>query len=186
MKKYIVKFFWALSIAIVILIVGVIIEIAGMLHAAFGPDNDDFGKRHAIPAGLEYNEPMELRDSVLATPADSLATDSYLQVYNDFQGGMYLYDFHYPSLPAGEIYLMCYEATENIPLSKKRILAKSKVGIADTGSFSKLVNKQNFTIYEGEWGDYYAARIEVWHRSAATGKEIKLMEKIYRVEGWQR
>ena len=189
MKKYIVKFFWALSVAIVILILGVIIEIAGMLHAAFGPDNDDFGKRHAIPADLEYNEPMELRDSVLVEPADSLDVDNFLQIYNDFQGGKYLYDFHscYISLPAGDIFLRCYEATENIPLSPKVIPAKSKVEIAATDySFTQLVNKQEFTIYEGVWGDYYAARIEVWHRSATTGKEIKLMEKIYRVEGWQR
>lgn len=186
-KKYIVKFFWALSVAIVILIVGVIIEIAVSLHAAFGPDNSDFGKRHAIPAGLEYNEPMELRDSVLAAPADSLDIDNFLQIYNDFQGGIYLYDFHYTALPAGEIFLRCYEATENIPLSPKVIPAKSKVEIAATDySFTQLVNKQEFTIYEGAWGDYYAARIEVWHRSATTGKEIKLMEKIYRVEGWQR
>lgn len=184
--KYIVKFFWALSVAIVILIVGVIIEIAVSLHAAFGPDNSDFGKRHAIPAGLEYNEPMELRDSVLAAPADSLDIDNFLQIYNDFQGGIYLYDFHYTALPAGEIFLRCYEATENIALTKERIEDVSRVRIEGTTRFTQLVNQTGFTIYEGVWGDYYAARIEVWHRNAATGKETKLMEKIYRIEGWQR
>ena len=53
-------------------------------------------------------------------------------------------------------------------------------------SFSKLVDKKEFTIYEGDWEDYYAARIEVWHYDKATGKEKKLVEKIYRVEGWMR
>lgn len=46
--------------------------------------------------------------------------------------------------------------------------------------------QQEFTIYEGDWGDYYAARIEVWHKDAQTGMERKLMEKVYRVEGWMR
>ena len=35
-------------------------------------------------------------------------------------------------------------------------------------------------------GDYYAARIEVWHRNAETKQEMKLLEKVYRVEGWMR
>ncbi len=186
MKKFLTKLLWGFVIAILILIVSFLFAIREAFHSAFGPDNDDFGKRHQIPAGLVYNQPMELRDSVLAAPADSLATDSYLQVFNGFQGGIYLYDFHYPSLPAGEIYLECYEVTENIPLSKKRILEKGKVEIAATDSFCKLVNKQKFTIYEGVWGDYYAARIEVWHKDVTTKKRRKLVEKVYRVEGWER
>ena len=35
-------------------------------------------------------------------------------------------------------------------------------------------------------GIYYAAKIEVWHKDAKTGRETKLMEKVYRVEGWMR
>lgn len=186
MKKFLTRLFWGFVIAILIIIVSFIFAIREAFHSAFGPDNDDFGKRHQIPAGLVYNQPMELRDSALVAPADSLAPDSYLQVYNDYQGGMYLYDFHYPSLPAGEIYLECYEVTENIPLSKNRILEESKVEITVTDSFSKLINKQKFTIYEGVWGDYYAARIEVWHKDATTKKKRKLVEKVYRVEGWER
>lgn len=49
-----------------------------------------------------------------------------------------------------------------------------------------LKSRKRFTIYEGDWGDYYAARIEVWHKDAATGEETKLCEKTYRVEGWMR
>ena len=118
--------------------------------------------------------------------ADSLNTDSYLQIQNDYQGGIYLYDFYYGALPAGEIYLKCYEVTENLPLSEERILEASKVSIERSTSFTQLVSKQKFTIFEGEWGDYYAARIEVWHRNADTQQEQKLYEKVYRVEGWMR
>lgn len=158
--------------------------------ALFAPRSDDFGKKHAIPIGFAYNVPFE-GSSDPTVVIDSLDTDSCLQIWDEFQGGIYRYDFYYGPLPAGEIFLRCYEATENIRLSVDwvfgdRIYESSKVAVDATTSFSKLVDKQKFTIYEGEWEDYYAARIEVWHKNARTGEETKLMEKVYRVEGWMR
>ena len=155
------------------------------IMALYGPLTDNFGKNHSIPEGQDYSIPYEMEFRQMES-ADSLNIDSYLQIQNDIQGGMYLYDFYYGALPAGEIYLKCYEVTENLPLSEERILEASKVSIEHSTSFKQLVSKQRFTIYEGEWGDYYAARIEVWHRDAYTQQEQKLCEKVYRVEGWMR
>ena len=155
------------------------------MEQAFNPGPDNFGKEHPIPTGLDYNIPLEEREE-LPCPVDSTIQNTWLQIWNDVQGGMYTYDFHYPEIEKGEIFLRCYEATKNKPLSSKRIAEASKVAVPSTTSFSKLVEGQSFTIYPGDWGDYYAARIEVWHRDAKTGKERKLMEKVYRVEGWQR
>lgn len=155
------------------------------ISLAFNPGPDNFGKEHPIPTGLDYNIPLEEREE-LPCPVDSTIQNTWLQIWNDFQGGMYTYDFHYPAIEEGEIFLRCYEATKNKPLSSERIAKASKVAVPSTTSFSKLVEGQSFTIYPGDWGDYYAARIEVWHRDAKTGKERKLMEKVYRVEGWQR
>ena len=155
------------------------------IMALYGPLTDNFGKNHSIPEGQDYSIPYEMEFRQMES-ADSLNIDSYLQIQNDIQGGMYLYDFYYGALPAGEIYLKCYEVTENLPLSEERILEASKVSIEHSTSFKQLVSKQKFTIYEGEWGDYYAARIEVWHRDADTQHEQKLYEKVYRVEGWMR
>ena len=152
---------------------------------AFNPGPDNFGKEHTIPAQLDYHLPL-LEGEDLPHPIDSPAPNTWLQIWNDVQGGMYTYDFHHPALEEGWIYLRCYEATENIPLSPDRISATSMVATPSTTSFSKLVEGQRFTIYAGDWGDYYAARIEVWHKDANTGKERKLMEKVYRVEGWER
>ena len=172
------------------IVIGVALSIPIGFMAIFAPSSDDFGRRHRIPDGLEYNIPF---DEYLNPTAiiDSVDTDSYLQIWNDFQGGIYKYDFYYGPLPAGEVFLRCYEATKNIRLSAKtawgdRIYESSMVAIDSTSSFSKIVNQQEFTIYEGDWGDYYAARVEVWHKDAKTGKETKLMEKVYRVEGWMR
>jgi hypothetical protein len=154
---------------------------------ALAPVPDDFGKKHIIPEGLEYSIPSEEYIVV-----DTLDKNTYFQIWNAFQGGNYAYDFYYGPLPAGEVFLRCFEATKNIKLSaggfllKDRMYESSKVSIDSTSRFSKLVDRQGFTIYEGDWGDYYAARIEVWHKDAQTGQETKLMEKVYRVEGWMR
>ena len=80
----------------------------------------------------------------------------------------------------------CFEVTKNLPLSEKRIRKESRVEIKPTNSFSKVVDQQRFFIYEGVWRDYYAARIEVWFKDAKTKEEKKLLEKVYRVEGWMR
>ena len=168
-----------------------------ILAAMFAPDTSTFGKDHPIPADLEYNLPHQYEyvcDSTgISSPvpdsvnvADVHNPDSYLQIWDGSQGGIYNYDFYYGPLPAGEIYLKCFEVTEDIPLSDYRLKKASTVEIKGTSTFSKLVDKQRFRIYEGVWADYYAARIEVWFKDAETGDEKKLLEKVYRVEGWMR
>jgi len=168
--------FWYILLAILVLIALVILFFAL-------PSHDRFGKDHPIPEGLEYSLPL---DSTSTAVADSLDSSSWLVLWNGVQGGIYKYDFYYGPLPAGEIFLRCFEANDNVPLSVDRIEERSKVVIDSTASFAQLANKQEFTIYEGEWEDYYAARIEVWHRDAATRQEKKLLEKVFRVEGWMR
>lgn len=186
MKRIILKYWWVLPAVLAAFALYILI---GFLYF-YSPSSDDFGRKHSIPDGLEYTIPFD-KYSNPTVVIDSMDTDTYLQIWNDLQGGNYKYDFYYGALPAGEIFLRCYEATDGIRLSAKtafgdRIYESSKVAIDTTSYFSKLVNKQGFTIYEGDWGDYYAARIEVWHKDAKTGKETKLMEKVYRVEGWMR
>jgi hypothetical protein len=159
-----------------------------VMGAMTGPDG--FGKKHPIPDGLEYNLPIErsendyLRNSFSSVEVDSLDASSFLQVWGDI--GVYYYDFYYGSLPAGDVFLRCYEVTENYPLSKDRLPNETTVQVEAVSSFSKLVEKKRFVISEGDWSDYYAARFEVWHRDAKSGEEKKLMEKIYRVEGYMR
>ena len=154
-----------------------------VLSAMSGPDG--FGKDHPIPEQLEYNLPLSYESDKIEV-VDSLDKNTYLQIWNDCQGGMYKYDFYYTSLEPGEVFLRCYEVTSNTPLSEDRIIEQSRVKISPQKQFGKVVNKQSFTIYEGDWDDYYAARVEVWFKSSETNKESKLMEKVYRVEGWMR
>ena len=161
---------------------------------------DDFGSKHPIPEDMDCNLPMGYIDSSnnhIDRPyyesnrpekaaIDSLSESTWLQIWNGIQGGIYVYDFYYPRLPDGTVYLRCYEATENILLSSSSIEKDSKVSVISHNSFNKIVNHKEFHIYEGDWGDYYAVRVEVWHHDTSTGKDSKLVEKTYRMEGWMR
>ena len=151
---------------------------------------DGFGRKHPIPEGMDYSTPIDRsvddynRNTFSTVIVDSLDTSSYLQIWGKHGG--YYYDFYYSELPAGSIFLRCFEATDNIALSKDRVADYSSVQIDSSHCFTQLVNKKPFTVYEGDWDDYYAARIEVWHKNAATQEEIKLLEKVYRIEGYMR
>lgn len=164
-------------------VVSGILWISLVLSAMSGPDG--FGKDHPIPEQLEYNLPLSYESDKIEV-IDSLDINTYLQIWNDCQGGLYKYDFYYGGLESGEIFLRCYEVTSNTPLSEDRLIEQSRVKISPQKQFGKVVNKQSFAIYEGDWDDYYAARVEVWFKSSETNKECKLMEKVYRVEGWMR
>ena len=168
--------------------------LAAVLWPAIDP-SDGFGKEHPIPEGTKYCIPLERHFSVVGgewlTDYEKALVDSTdmacsLQIWNDSEGGRYLYDFSFPALPAGTLFLKCYEVGDNIPLSEDVMRRNTSVSCSATKSFTKLVEKREFVIYEGDWGDYYAVRVEVWHRDSATRKEVKLMEKVYRMEGWMR
>lgn len=161
----------------------VVLAVAFMQQGC-GPSSDSFGKDHPIPAGLSYEIPMP--ENAPEPAIDSQDADSYLQLWNGIQGGVYLYSLSYPALPDGEVYLRCFEVTENIELSASRLKGASTVEVKDHNAFGPVVERQQFSIYEGDWEDYYAARVEVWHHNASTGEETKLLEKTYRVEGWMR
>ena len=178
------KQWWKCFLSFIISLVTFVV-LGGMLASAamWGPGYDDFGKKHPIPEELEYIIPMD-RDALPNTPVDSLDLNAFLQVRGHL--GEYSYDFYYGPLPSGDVYLRCYEATKNIPLSEDRLLERSKVAIDSTTAFSQLVHNRGFTIYEGDWEDYYAARVEVWFRNKETNEEKKLMERVYRVDGWMR
>ena len=166
----------------------------------FGPNEDSFGKEHPIPDNVQCELPLvdestiyygindtvgELREAV--TPViDSLDTSTFLQIHYGMQPGIYEYDFYYPQLPDGHIYLKCFEVTTGVALSTERIAERSRVDVASHNTFGKIANRQEFTIYEGDWGDYYAVRVEVWHHEDHSVRDTRLLAKTYRMEGWMR
>lgn len=183
-KGFFAKYWWVILIACIICIAVIYYAfVAGLLCGSTQPDS--FGKDHPIPASMNYDIPKE-ENAPLEPVIDTLLGDNNLQVWNGIQGGIYNYSFFYPALPDGEVFLRCFEATENVELSASRIRTASSVEVKNHTDFGQIVDMQQFTIYEGDWEEYYAARIEVWHKNASTGEETKLTEKTYRVEGWMR
>ena len=166
-------------------VVGFVIFLAaGFLGLALQSAPTTFAEEHPIPKGLIYNTP-KAEDEEMEEEVNPSDTTTYLQVRRSSEGGIYEYSFFYPDLPEGTIYLKCFEVTENLPLSKRRLKKASKQEVKGTNHFACLVKRKRFTIYEGDWGKYYAARIEVWFRDKK-GNERKLSEKVYAVEGWMR
>ena len=49
-----------------------------------------------------------------------------------------------------------------------------------------FLSTAQITISEGDWGRPYGARFEAWFVPDNGGPERKLLEKAYRIEGWQR
>ena len=163
-----------------------------------------YAASHPIPEGLEYNIPLghyEIKDgdtitskfgssyygyNPIRTTIDEIDTASYLQIWNSFQGGIYNYSFYYPELLSGTIYLRCFEVSKNEELSAKRLKQATSVDFHRHNKFGKIVDMQQFTIYEGDWGEYYAVRVEVWYHDPVKKEERMLMSKIYRMEGWMR
>ena len=121
-------------------------------------------------------------------PPDSIRKASpSLDLVNSFQPG--LYDSRIRANPGepGMIYLKAFEITKGTRLSADRLKEKSNEWIGWSGDPGEVFfSNTTFTIYEGDWGKPYAARFEVWFVPDSGGAERKLMEKVFKIEGWQR
>lgn len=119
--------------------------------------------------------------------ATHIPKDKDFELYNSFQPGLYTYIIWLSKIDAGKIYLKVYEITKNDRLSENRLTKRSEIVVGhSTDSLMKYEIDDHFTIYEGDWGKPYAARFEVWYKSNDSNEEVKLLEKNYKIEGWQR
>lgn len=87
----------------------------------------------------------------------------------------------------GLVYLKAFEATQGTRLSQGRLKGASNERIGwSNDPEEKFLYENEFTIYEGDWGKPYAARIEVWFCPDSGRTERKLMERVCKIEGWMR
>ena len=138
-----------------------------------------------IPTGVNYEKPIDYLsqrqiDSIEKMPVD---TNKILVVGSGYSG----YDFYMWFKPRekGELYIKAYAEINNIRLSKQKLTNRTKNNILKPSNKYKLY-KGNSVIYEGRLGKYYPARFELWFKSEKTGKERKVAEKIYLIDGWER
>lgn len=121
-------------------------------------------------------------------PSESIQSgEPSIEIRESSQPGIYdAWIWVNPGEP-GMIYLKAFEVTQGTRLSADRLKERSNewVGWSDEAEELFLSNT-HFTIYEGDWGKPYAARFEVWFVPDDGGPERKLLEKVFKIEGWQR
>ena len=84
-------------------------------------------------------------------------------------------------------WMLNYYKNWEYALSTDRLPNSSSVKVYNpTDSIKKFGTTSHFTIYEGDWGQPYASRFEVWFKPDNGGKERKLFKKNYKIEGWMR
>ncbi len=110
-----------------------------------------------------------------------------IELTRGFQGGIFqVWALINPGEP-GQVYVQAHEAIRDLRLSADRMRTRTM----QTAPYSddpaeRFVYSSDFTIYEGDWGDYYPARIAVWFVPDDGGPERKLVEGTFRVDGWMR
>lgn len=147
---------------------------------------DKFADNLKIPENIDINIPQSLflveesRDSIMKNKID-------FDLYASFQPGLYEYDFWVDKIDSGIIYLKAFEVTQEYRLSEEDLIEKSLIHVYNpTDSIARFGTTKHFTIYEGDWGKPYAARFELWYKSENSDTEKKILEKVYKIEGWQR
>ncbi len=144
----------------------------------FGLSPPDFyGTHKIIPKNIEIYKPLDKK----ITEKDFNSTNFILATI--IQPGIYEYYILFKPKELGYIYVKVYEITSNDRLSATRIKKSSMLVIKN---LNKEIYSGNFTIYEGDWGDKYGARIEVWFSPNNKNPDYKIFEKNYIVEGWMR
>lgn len=107
----------------------------------------------------------------------------------DLRGGDGTYDtviWANPGEP-GQVYLKAYEVTQGTALSVAELKEKSNEWIGWSNHTDELfLSNTTITIYEGDRGKPYAARFEVWFVPDSGSGERKLLEKVFKIEGWER
>ena len=185
------------GIGVVLIIYTFIVSLfAGMGEGAF----DNFGKRHPIPEGMEYEETIVEEKGWYSRNRtqqewDSIITERTFLLTGE--KGVYRYMVYLPPMDEeGDIYLKMYEATTNLPLSEKVVKNRSNIHIlpSDTAIIYQMKENSSWSedmsealiIDEGSWEDYYAARTELWFRPTNGGEERLVYSKIFRIEGYSR
>ncbi len=106
---------------------------------------------------------------------------------NGMQPGIYNLVLRINPGEPGLVYLKAFEATKGTRLSEGRLKGASNERIGwSNDPEEKFLYENEFTIYEGDWGKPYAARIEVWFCPDSGRTERKLMERVCKIEGWMR
>ena len=168
-----------------------IISIGGIFGTKFFMDKviatfqaDGFADNLKIPKNIELNIPI---DENLRPDNRGLETKEIqdFELYQTELPGIYEFTIWTEKIEKGTVFLKAYEITNEYSLSASEIRQNSAIKISNPTIEIKEFGPSTFMIKEGDWGKFYAARFEVWFFPDNTSEgERKLMEKIYKIEGY--
>lgn len=135
------------------------------------------------PKNVKFSMPLKMfageKELVEVTQPDVL-------IYDYLQPGSYKYDVFVNKTEKGKVYLKVYDFNTNRILSEKEIKKQSMRKVFNPNDELKEFSSGNdsFTVTEGDWGDYYGSRVEVWFQPDNPNEsERKLIEKNYIIQG---
>ena len=151
-------------------------------------DGDGWADNLTIPENIDLNLPKEIEFRNHPDSINTIVKNKIdFELYNSFQLGIYEYELWLNEIENGTVYLKAFEITQEYQLSTDRLPKGSTIKVNnESDKILKFESNSHFTIYEGDWGKPYAARFEVWFKPDNKDKERKLMDKIYKIEGWMR
>jgi len=149
---------------------------------------DFFAENLKIPDNIKFEKPINLNDNINSQPKILEITYPTFLLYDGFQPGIYEYEIFLNKIEKGTVYLKVYEITKNEILSEDAIKENSKINVYNpSNELRKFKLKEDFTVYEGDWNQFYGSRIEVWFQPENNSeKPRKLFSKNYIIQGWQR
>lgn len=149
-------------------------------------DGDHWADDLKIPKDIPIENPIgHLGSGRPDSMLNIIKSKPDIVLYNAGQPGMYEFDIWTMIDEDGQLYLKAFEITTGEQLSPESLAESSNITVRNThGSILKFSREYFFTIYEGDWGKYYAARFEVWFKPYSKNPERKLFEKNFKIEGW--
>ena len=149
---------------------------------------DFFADDLEIPQNIKFEKPINLNENLSSDLKTQRVSSPTFLLYDGIQGGIYQYEVYLNKIEKGIVYLKIYEITQNEILSENGIERESKISVFNpTNELKKFKLKDDFTVFEGNWDQYYGSKIEVWFKPENKAqKERKLFSKNYIIQGWQR
>ena len=101
------------------------------------------------------------------------------------QGGMYLMEIWCNPGQSGTLSITANEITKGTHLSEYD-LSKEKIRVYGAPDGLVYFSCIGFTIYEGNWEQYYGAHFELWFTPDGSSQKRILWDGNYKIRGWQR
>lgn len=157
---------------------------------------DYFATNLKIPTNIELNIPQiktEVKNNKNIAYLDSEFENKHkntksidFELFSKKEKGIYYYNVWYKADRKGKLFLKAFELTQNKELSHFPIFHSPIIIDTISNNYKKYYPRRTFIIKEGDKNEFYAARFELWFEPFDKSKSIKLMEKIYKIEGWTK